>query len=128
MNMSDAFAGSPHACDLVTRGAHVPTKLERYAGRARKYHGSGHHESSKDSREPIKYVAGMPLAAPALLHRARHRPTAGKGTTAASHGSHCRSVEREAQCPGDRGHLAAQGFQCTVARRDARARIQRTGE
>lgn len=68
MNMSDAFASSPYAREIVTRSDHVPTKLERYADWARKFYGGGYHESSKDSRESIEYVAGMSFAAPALVH------------------------------------------------------------
>jgi hypothetical protein len=80
VNVSDAFASFPYTCDLVvTRGVHMPAKLERYADRMRKFHGSGYHGSSKDSRESIEYMVRMPLAAPALLHRASHRPTTGDG-------------------------------------------------
>ncbi|MEW9625538.1 hypothetical protein [Rhodanobacter geophilus] len=68
MILFDAFASSPHACEVITRSDHMPTKLERYADWARKFYGGGYHESSKDSRESIEYVAGRPLAAPALLH------------------------------------------------------------
>ena len=68
MNMSDAFASSAHACDVITRSDHMPTKLERYADWARKFYGGGYHESCKDSRESIEYVAGMPLAAAARVH------------------------------------------------------------
>ena len=68
MNMSDALASTPYACDLITRSDHMPTKLERYADWARKFYGGGYHESSKDSRESIEYVVGTPFAAPALVH------------------------------------------------------------
>ena len=68
MNMFDAFASSPYACDLITRSDRMPTKLERYADWARKFYGGGYHESSKDSRESIEYAMDMPLATPALLH------------------------------------------------------------
>ena len=68
MNMFDAFASSPYACEIVTRSDHMPTKLERYADWARKFYGGGYHESSKDSRESIEYILDMPLAAPARVH------------------------------------------------------------
>lgn len=68
MNMSDAFASSPYACDVITRSDHMPTKLERHADWARKFYGGGYHESSKDSRESIEYVVRMPLPAAARVH------------------------------------------------------------
>lgn len=68
MNMFDALASSPYACDIITRSDHTPTKLERYADWARKFYGGGHHESSKDSRETIEYVVSRPLAAAAPVH------------------------------------------------------------
>jgi hypothetical protein len=68
MNMFDALASSPYACDLITRSDRTPTKLERYADWARKFYGGGYHESSKDSRETIEYVVSRPLAVPSPVH------------------------------------------------------------
>ncbi|MEY2168545.1 MULTISPECIES: hypothetical protein [unclassified Rhodanobacter] len=68
MNLFDAFASSPYACEIITRSDHMPSKLERYADWARKFYGGGYHESSKDSRESIDYVVRRPFAAPALVH------------------------------------------------------------
>lgn len=68
MYMSDTFASSPYATEIVTRSDHMPTRLERYADWARKFYGGGYHELSKDSRESIDYVVRTPLAAPAFVH------------------------------------------------------------